>query len=59
LRAARDIKSGETFTRELIDVLRPAAPGAIKPNKIDLVVGTIAARDIAFGEHIRWTDLVD
>src|SRR4030043_532652 len=29
LRASRDIKSGEVFTREMIDVLRPATPEAI------------------------------
>ena len=36
LRAARDIKAGETFTREMIDVLRPATPGAILPPYIEL-----------------------
>jgi len=34
LRAARDIQAGETFTRAMIDVLRPATPGAIKPDQI-------------------------
>ncbi len=34
LRAARDIQAGEIFTREMIDVLRPATPGAIKPSEI-------------------------
>ncbi|HEX8992359.1 MAG TPA: N-acetylneuraminate synthase family protein, partial [Anaerolineales bacterium] len=33
LRAARPIRAGETFTREMIDVLRPATPGAIKPHE--------------------------
>jgi len=57
LRAARDIRAGETFTRELIDVLRPATPGAIKPDQIPVVVGTKALRDIPFGQELRWTDL--
>jgi sialic acid synthase SpsE len=57
LRAARDIKAGEVLTRAMIDVLRPATPGAIKPNEIDGVVGTRAFNDIPFGKELRWTDL--
>jgi N-acetylneuraminate synthase len=57
LRAARQIKAGETFTREMIDVLRPAAPGAIKPHEIDEVIGTMALRDLPAGKELRWTDL--
>jgi sialic acid synthase SpsE len=33
LRAARDIKAGETFTREMIDVLRPATPARSSPTR--------------------------
>ncbi len=57
LRAARAIKEGEILTREMIDVLRPATPGAIKPNEISGVVGTVALRDLSFGQELRWTDL--
>jgi N-acetylneuraminate synthase len=57
LRAARDIKAGETFTREMIDVLRPATPGAIKPDQIADVIGTKALKDLAYGQELRWTDL--
>jgi sialic acid synthase SpsE len=57
LRAARDIKKGETFTREMIDVLRPATPGAIKPNEIPNVIGTKALTDLPQGKELRWTDL--
>ncbi len=57
LRAARDISSGEVFTRPMIDVLRPATPGAIKPDQIDLVVGKRALVDLPFGKHLCWTDL--
>jgi len=57
LRAAREVKAGETFTREMIDVLRPAAPGAIKPHEIESVLGTKALRDLQVGEELRWTDL--
>jgi len=57
LRAARDIRAGETITREMIDVLRPATPGAIKPGELAVVVGTTAIRDIPVGKELRWTDL--
>jgi N-acetylneuraminate synthase len=57
LRAARDVKAGETFTREMIDVLRPATPGAILPPHIPEVLGTRALHDIPFGKELRWTDL--
>ena len=57
LRAARDIKAGEIMTREMIDVLRPAAPGAIMPYDIDQVVGLTARQDISSGQELRWTQL--
>ncbi len=57
LRAARDIKAGEVFTRDMIDVLRPATPGAIKPHEIEAVIGTKALHDLPYGKELRWTDL--
>ena len=57
LRAARDIKAGEIMTREMIDVLRPAAPGAIMPYDINQVVGLTARQDISSGHELRWTQL--
>lgn len=59
LRAERDIKAGEIFTRDMISVLRPATPGAIKPNEIKLVLGTKALIDMPEGKELRWTDLGD
>jgi sialic acid synthase SpsE len=57
LRAARDIRSGEILTREMIDVLRPATPGAILPNEVGEVIGTSAIIDISCGQELRWTML--
>jgi N-acetylneuraminate synthase len=57
LRAAQDIKAGQTLTREMIDVLRPATPGAIMPYDIELVTGHIARQDIPAGQELRWTQL--
>ncbi len=57
LRAARDIRAGEVFTREMIDVLRPATPGAIKPHEINTVIGKRARVDLPLGKELRWTEL--
>jgi sialic acid synthase SpsE len=57
LRAARDISSGETLLRQMIDVLRPATPGAIMPYDLETVIGTRAISDIAAGDALRWTML--
>jgi len=57
LRAAREIKAGEIFTREMVEPLRPATPGAILPYEIDEVIGTKASVDIPFGKDLRWTDI--
>lgn len=59
LRAARDIQAGETFTREMIAVLRPATPGAIEPFEIEKLIGLKALKDIPFGQELRWTQLGD
>ena len=57
LRAARDIQAGETFSRDMIAVLRPATPGAIPPNDVRAVLGTRALVDIPAGKELRWKDL--
>jgi N-acetylneuraminate synthase len=57
LRAACDIRAGETIDRLMIDVLRPATPGAIMPDEINAVIGTCALLDIPTGKELRWTDL--
>lgn len=58
LRASRDIQPGETLTREMIGVLRPATPGAILPYEIDQVIGTKANGAIPAGKELCWVDLV-
>ncbi|HEX9028863.1 MAG TPA: N-acetylneuraminate synthase family protein [Anaerolineales bacterium] len=57
LRAACDIPAGAALTRAMIDVLRPATPGAILPYEIQSVLGTRALNDIPAGKELRWTDL--
>lgn len=57
LRAARAIQAGEVLTREMIDVLRPATPGAVEPYEIDKVIGLKAEQDLEKGQDLRWTQL--
>jgi N-acetylneuraminate synthase len=57
VRAGRDIRSGETLNREMLDVLRPATPGAIMPFEIDRIIGCRTTTDIPAGEAIHWTML--
>jgi N-acetylneuraminate synthase len=57
LRAARDIIAGETLIEEMLEVLRPATPGALMAWDIPQVMGKKAARDLPFGKDLRWEDL--
>ncbi|MDH5507137.1 MAG: N-acetylneuraminate synthase family protein [Anaerolineae bacterium] len=57
LRAGREIKAGEVFTREMIDVLRPATPGALMSWDMNEVIGMRARVDMPYGKELRWTDL--
>jgi N-acetylneuraminate synthase len=55
LRAAREIQRGETITRDMIDVLRPATQGAIMPYEVEDVIGLKAIEQIPTGQELRWT----
>ena len=57
LRAAREIEPGEVLTRDMIDVLRPATPGAIMPYEIADVIGLSALVRIPGGQALRWAQL--
>ena len=57
IRAKNDIKSGETITREMLQVLRPAPFNAIKPYDIEKVIGTRALENIPAGKELDWTML--
>jgi N-acetylneuraminate synthase len=56
LRAARPIQKGEKITREMIEVLRPAPPQAIKPDQIGSVIGLHARENIPQGQALYWID---
>ncbi|MBN1537177.1 MAG: N-acetylneuraminate synthase family protein [Anaerolineales bacterium] len=59
LRAARDIHAGDVFNREMIDVLRPATPGAIMPYEIEHVIGKKALNNISAGKELRWGEICE
>jgi len=59
LRAASDIAAGDVLDREMIDVLRPATPGAILPDQIGNVIGMKAISSIPAGKELRWGMLSD
>ncbi|HSR21185.1 MAG TPA: N-acetylneuraminate synthase family protein [Anaerolineales bacterium] len=57
LRAARNIRADEVLDRGMIDVLRPATPGAIRPDELQAAIGCRVLRQIRMGQELRWTDL--
>lgn len=57
LRVARDVKAGETFTEDMLEVLRPATPGALMAWDIPRVIGKKAVGDMPFGKDLRWSDV--
>ncbi len=57
LRAAREIKAGETITAEMVEPLRPAAIGAIMPWEFTNLVGKVALIDMPYGMDFRWENI--
>jgi N-acetylneuraminate synthase len=43
----------------MIDVLRPATPGALKPYEISAVIGKKVLSDLPYGKEIHRQDLED
>jgi len=57
LRAARDIKTGETFSASMLEALRPAAAGAIMPWELNDLIGKKARIDMPYGMDLRWENV--
>ena len=57
LRAAREIKAGEAFTEDMLEVLRPAVEGALMAWDVPSIIGKKAASDLPFGKEITSDDL--
>jgi sialic acid synthase SpsE len=57
IRSTMDLKSGVILNREHLTVLRPCPTDGLSPYRMDELIGKQIKRDIAAGEHLRWTDL--
>ncbi len=57
LRAARDVKAGETFTADMLEPLRPNVPGALQSWDAEAVVGKKARINMPYGMELRWENL--
>ena len=57
LRFGGSLPAGHVLTRDDIQVLRPAAPGAITPPHLSDVVGRATTREVKADEHIAWSDI--
>jgi sialic acid synthase SpsE len=57
LRAAFDLPAGTVLTREMIDVLRPAPAGAIKPYDLDKVLGKRLLSGLKTGQELKWEEI--
>ena len=55
LRAAHDLAEGTVLEREMIDVLRPAPPDAIKPYDLPLALGARLRNSVPAGEALTWS----
>ena len=57
IRAGKDLPKGHVITRNDLDILRPATPGAITPDQLQTVVGKELSVDLKFGQELRWNYL--
>jgi sialic acid synthase SpsE len=54
VRAAASLEAGDVLTRNKIEVLRPAVPGAVMPCDSDKILGMRVMRRIKKGDAITW-----
>lgn len=57
LRAARDIRAGETITADMLEPLRPNVPGALQSWDAPAVIGKRARIDMPYGMELRWENI--
>lgn len=57
VRANFSLKVGSKLSRQDLSVLRPATPGAIRPNEIDQIIGRVLKVDLKAGQELRWSDI--
>ena len=57
IRLGRSVESGNTLTRDHLQVLRPCPFDGIPPYEIEKLIGKQVKRSMEAGEHLRWKDL--
>jgi hypothetical protein len=57
VRAKKAIPKGTVIDLELVEVLRPAALGAVMPYELSRAIGKRLNTDLPAGEHLQWTML--
>ena len=59
VRARHKLVQGHIVQREDLTVLRPAPTHAIPAHEIGDVIGKVLTRDLAAGQELQWSDLID
>ena len=55
--ASKELLSGKTITKDMIESLRPCPKDSIPPYEFNKILGKKLIRNISKGEHIKWEDL--
>ena len=55
--AVKDIKAGDVFSSENVRSIRPSPERSLKPKYYNKIIGTIAKRDIPYGDPLTMDDL--
>jgi sialic acid synthase SpsE len=59
VRAKKALPKGTVIDLEMVEVLRPAALGAVMPYELTRAIGKRLNTDLPAGEHLQWTMLGD
>ncbi|MBS0660044.1 MAG: N-acetylneuraminate synthase family protein [Verrucomicrobia bacterium] len=57
IRAKKFLAAGSTLQQDDLEVLRPCPADGLEPFRLPEILGRTTRRDLALGEHIRWSDL--
>ncbi len=57
IRACGPLRAGKIIEADDVEVLRPCPRDGLPPHQLSSVVGRSLVRDLAAGQHLRWTDL--
>ena len=55
----KPLVKGCVLSRDMIYALRPAPYGTLQPYEIEDIIGKKLGRDLAEGESLKWSDVID